>query len=562
MFAKDRFVSQLAGFLLLPWVVACGLTDDDEDDDVLLGTLEQRRDFRAIAGISMGGYGAMNLGLKHPELFRVIGSLGGPVDLRELLRHIVEENLEVKLQEDLPAAVGDDFTFDHLPPYPDRETRIEMMQDLVLAFGHPLLHHPDPDRAYLAADSQAATMGVDDQWGTFSIPSQPGGFRDGGDGNEDGLRQSGEPADFDTEVLLVARDTLSLLDPTLAGTVIGGRELADQNGDGIFDVGDGLVINLTEPFDDANGNFTWDPGLGESFEDHGLDGVPGTLDFGEGNGVFDEDPDLAAWWQQDPLTRIQDSTTAELAQQRIYMDVGTLDEFAFESHYLNVVEALQGKGLPVTVRDLFPGDCADLPTLESQRLLVRYVGGHIGIPDADDITDSLRDGDFCEPLVVWDRLRTLLAFLESQFPDGVDGPRGLRLIGEVVTRDVPSPALTLAGDAEVQRRVVVYRPPAFFNTDRQLPIVYFLGGYGQEAEDYERMGLLLDLLIITGELQNLFFAFVPGEGGKKGSFYVDHRVSHDQAPETDSTTGAYETSLLEDLMPVIENEILRGRVRR
>ena len=38
-----------------------------------------RRDQRAIAGLSMGGYGAIKLGLKYPELFVVAGSFSGAI---------------------------------------------------------------------------------------------------------------------------------------------------------------------------------------------------------------------------------------------------------------------------------------------------------------------------------------------------------------------------------------------------------------------------------------------------------------------------------------------------
>lgn len=39
-----------------------------------------RRESRAIAGLSMGGYGAINLALKHPELFSFVGDLSGAVN--------------------------------------------------------------------------------------------------------------------------------------------------------------------------------------------------------------------------------------------------------------------------------------------------------------------------------------------------------------------------------------------------------------------------------------------------------------------------------------------------
>ncbi len=38
------------------------------------------RDARAIAGLSMGGYGSLNLALKHPELFTFAGSLSGALN--------------------------------------------------------------------------------------------------------------------------------------------------------------------------------------------------------------------------------------------------------------------------------------------------------------------------------------------------------------------------------------------------------------------------------------------------------------------------------------------------
>ena len=120
--------------------------------------LTESRTYRAIAGVSMGGYAALNLGTKHRDLFGTIGSLGGPVDLQQLLHDSVSDNLEVKAQTAIPRALGDDFTFDHMPSYPDRDSRISQLQDLVIAFGNPFLHHPDPAHQYLASDSEPATL--------------------------------------------------------------------------------------------------------------------------------------------------------------------------------------------------------------------------------------------------------------------------------------------------------------------------------------------------------------------------------------------------------------------
>src|SRR5215475_5756766 len=78
---------------------------------------QDRRSFRAIAGISMGTYGAMNIGTKHSDTFATIGALGGPIDLGQLLLDL-EENLQVKPVTEIPQVIGDPVTFDHQLPYP------------------------------------------------------------------------------------------------------------------------------------------------------------------------------------------------------------------------------------------------------------------------------------------------------------------------------------------------------------------------------------------------------------------------------------------------------------
>jgi S-formylglutathione hydrolase FrmB len=49
------------------------------DVDKRLRTVAERRG-RAIAGVSMGGYGALKFGFKHPELFAFVASMSGALD--------------------------------------------------------------------------------------------------------------------------------------------------------------------------------------------------------------------------------------------------------------------------------------------------------------------------------------------------------------------------------------------------------------------------------------------------------------------------------------------------
>jgi enterochelin esterase-like enzyme len=584
VYSPARLGSALILIALMGGCGSSGGDGGDADAPPLTGpppALEESRAFRAIAGVSMGGYGALNLGTKYPDYFGVIGSLGGPVDMQELLRHSVEDNLEVKAQTEIPRQVPDDFTYDHLPPYPDRDTRVAMFQDLTIAFGNPFLHHPDPARRYLAADSEPAARGVDDQLGSFTVPADPRGFLDGGDGNKDGLRQSSETPNKPNEVGLLAVGSLPMLASGAAPVDVGGRMIADLNEDGIFDVGEGLVVNLSEPFDDPNQNRVFEPELGETFTDSGLDGVAGNGDFGEGNGQFDDDPDRGTWLAQDPLTRLAGRTADAIATQRLYMDVGLQDQFGFALHYADLVEVLEGKGLSVVVRDGFDSNCADLPDRDEQFVLVRYNAGHIGVSSVDP--DDLAEGDVCGENTVWQRILSLIGFLEESFPDGtygagddfddfididfddididIDFPDP-DLRGEVNSIEVTSNALAAGGAAPV-RDVVVYLPPAFSRSDDAFPVVYFLGGYGQKPEDFERVGLLLDALILTGQLQNMFFVFLPGDGGRQGSFYVNHVIPHAQVPELQRpTSGRYEDSTIQDLIPFIEDRVLKRRVKR
>ena len=506
----------------------------------------------------MGGYGALNLGTKRVDLFGAIGSLGGPVDQGALLEDIETQNLEVKRLPGIPSGVAGDYTFDLFPPYPERDTRMDFFRDLYLAFGNPVLHHADANRAYLASDSEPAQLRVDDRWGTFPAPPD---FSDGGDANEDGLRQTNEPPDEPTQVLLVAPETLeSQFEVT--GTVLGGRALADTNADGVYDLGDGIVVNMHEPFNDTNANRVFEPLLGESFQDFGLDGVAASGDRGEGNGTFDRDPDIDRWFAEDPKTRLEGRSAAEVQRQRIYMDVGDEDELGFARHYQNLVNVLTAKGIVVAVHDGFRGNCTQVPDVDAPYTLVVYDGGHVGFEGTDSISDDLRNGDICGPAAIWQRLIHLLVAIDAAFPNPDRGLGGARPVGDTLTVDIASPALAVGGGPAPLRRVVVYRPPAFFNTDRRFPILYFLGGHGQSPDDYERVGLLLDLLIAADVLQNMYVAFLPGEGGTEGSFYVNHAVSEAQVPGlAPVTSGRYEDSIVQDLIPAIEITVLERRVR-
>jgi len=60
----------------------------------------------------------------------------------------------------------------------------------------------------------------------------------------------------------------------------------------------------------------------------------------------------------------------------------------------------------------------------------------------------------------------------------------------------------------------------------------------------------------------MFVAVLPGAGGHKGSFYLNHHVPESQVPGITPTSGRYEDSILQDLIPAIEHTLLKDRVRQ
>lgn len=65
------------------------------------------REGRAIAGLSMGGYGALTIGLRHPNLFCSIGSESGALDYARSARARLEAG-EPPIKNEIPAPRDDD----------------------------------------------------------------------------------------------------------------------------------------------------------------------------------------------------------------------------------------------------------------------------------------------------------------------------------------------------------------------------------------------------------------------------------------------------------------------
>ena len=259
--------------------------------------------FRAIGGVSMGAYGAMNIGLGRPDFFKTIASLGGPLDMNYLLKFIEVDTLG---------------NYDNPTPYPSRGTLIDMLQDLTISFGNPVYYNPL---------STFFPPGINAQ--NARIPTTLYGFMD--ELNPDGSLPVITYGDPDWVKVLLALDT---------------------NKNGKRNRGEPILRQFHEPFTDQNGNGMYDPG--EPFSDTGLDGVPGTGDIGEGDGKFTYNPNHDNFFAEDPLRRAETLSLTDLQGLNLYIDAGTEDEFQFNIHAENFVDTLDYRGLHVRIENGFP----------------------------------------------------------------------------------------------------------------------------------------------------------------------------------------------------------------
>lgn len=433
--------------------------------------------FRAITGVSMGGYGAMNIGLSRPGLFSTIASLGGPLDMDYLLKYIEVDQLG---------------NYDNLPPFPGRDTRLKMLQDLAISFGNPVFFNPL---------STYFPPGINDANAT--VPTTLFNFFDE-EFNPDGslpviTYEDPAPGDW-VEVLLAA----------------------DLNGNLRRDLGEPVLRQFHEPFADVNGNGIFDPG--EAFSDAGLDGVFGTGDFGEGDGLFTFNPHRENFMAEDPLSHVLNLPPAALQGLNLYLDAGTTDEFQFNIHAENFVQAMTARGLGITVADGFPQSFPNVSHFVQNRVFVRYVGGHVGF-NREDIGLSFQGvlTGIGGALLVANRFTTLFAFVSDHFPGGEFGTDLIELIRSPSTMTVTSffsPSLN---------RIMnfgIYLPPGYSDSPTVFyPVLYLLGGYNQSVSNLAGNGVkaALDALVLSDEIQKMIIVIPDGMNFKngRGHFFVN-----------------------------------------
>jgi len=311
---------------LLPMACERGESPESDDDPVCTDHIEDEEyegSYRALLGFGEGAYAALQLFADDPESYNVVAVLHGPTDGWARL-------------EEMAAALTD---IDAWPATPSHLERIAAYRDLIAAYGNPFYVNEASQYYPPGVDAGDFTVGQSASVAPLYSPANPTlAFP-----SVTVYDESGEPLDF-----VLAHDL---------------------NENGVRDPGEPLILQLQEPFTDADtdGRYT----EGEAFDDLGLDGVAGTGDTGEGNGRFDRNPRAQQWLDRDPLTLLaamEPKPTGGYASS-VYLDSLSDDPWEYRPQMQSLAALLEDMlaGLPggadpycitneLGVYQSFPGD--------------------------------------------------------------------------------------------------------------------------------------------------------------------------------------------------------------
>lgn len=487
---------------------------------------------RSILGISMGASGAGQIGLAKPELFDTIGMLGIPLlDWTYMLRNFqhyylggfcdrntIVANMGTIADPDGPAFCGPvagevllepsgdiveaDQDFNHWYRWIKegrggnfgRSKLRESFQDISLAFGNALYYNPD---------SPYYPPGV-----SLDYRSQPDPMRCLNPTPIKGLKHKEFNPDGTYDVIPVCETRTNEGEYTPGDANIAGFEMmiaVDYNGNGRRDYAEPVITMTHERYQDIGAgandrydwmrnptgkanNFQWDEG--EPYEDNGLDGVPGTGDFGEGNGKFDYNPNIINYYDLNPRMLVERMGDGHLDRLNLYADAGIRD-FLMSAAGTNWFWAALKQRTGDAARDYdsfyslvdFQRTYDFLSVDMSPEGVGRHMYVRYGRTDASERDINRGDGHHVGSAdQVLNRFLTALNFVQARFHDA--DRRKVLDVGDVTQLIQPGTYHSAALDEDRPYGIVFppgYDDPA--NADQRYPVVYFLHGQGQESDD-------------------------------------------------------------------------------
>lgn len=561
--------------------------------------------YRGLVGVSMGGGGTAAVGFRNPELFDFLAPLGGPSSWLFMLDYMATYHTGgfCPVDPDDPSTLTEracdvppprqflEFTqdFEHWF-YADgysgqggtfnRADYCKIFRDLTYSFGNPAFFDR-ADQRYLPPGVPEDFLALSDAEKCANPVALPS-FYDA-EFNPDGSFPVITFCDGNE-----APDDVGRWDPAIAPSTPLDITLAvDLNGNMRRDEGEPVLMQAHEPYDDVGldglpselepgydavtnpdpSDDDWDYVFnplgternrrfddGEPFSDVGLDGVPGTpqrddggYDYGEGNGRFDWNPTVAdRYFAHDAYFLILDMDDASLDRLDIFADGGVRDLFNFGPVTQSMMSALASRGRDVryyngfgpllggAAEEAFTPSAVDYGAI-GQYLMLRY-----GSLDATEEQLVAGDGGHVgTPTQMTNRLLTALFGMSARWPGGDRRRRQQVISGDLAYVD----SFTDSYGRTAPYGVVL--PPGYFDEDQQdltYPVVYFLHGYGQRAEDLVATGLIFPAYMVDRtvpehrRMQKMIFIFPDGrcrsdpdpesdfhgnDGCLKGTFYVD-----------------------------------------
>ncbi len=311
-------------------------------------------------------------------------------------------------------------------------------------------------------------------------------------------------------------------------------------------------------------------GVAEPFDDFGLDGVASTrqlgvggFDSGEGNDCFDGASGWLRATEQGAWRQLMNATPTALNNVSVFADGGIRDLFNSAVSAANLMGAFQARGVDLTLMNSHQALYligSSRVTLEPHTVPWEELGSRVmlryGNTDATD--NEIRDGDgghVGSVLQLFDRINAATYFASSRWPNGDHrGTSFAILCGEAACANRNPVPLTIQGPrTRNQNKFSVMVPPGYNdaeNANARYPVLFFLHGYGQSADDIAGLAAPLftqmadETIIPSARLQKMIIVFPNGqcEPGEcvRGTFYAD-------APQTRMNAAQNESLILDIL---------------
>jgi hypothetical protein len=551
---------------------------------------ERTYTYRAIAGVSMGGFAAAGIGLRSPAKWDLVADLGGdPGPSSHYVLTMISDYLFGGFCPSGGLCAGDQravyagqhelsSSFEKFVYQSgqgvgltlNRNLYMKATRDLARALGNPALYNPaDP---YLPPGVPASWLALPDRCaspvvlqGFHDRRFNPDGslpvitFCDGGDGSRLGLGV------FDPELPQENPIEVALaVDRNRNGRRDSGEPVLAQAGEPFADVGlDGKASAQEAGYDAATNpdpaGDDWHPlrnpagtennhwrDEGESYEDVGLDGVAGTcqmpaagcFDHGEGDGRFTLNPGLARWMANDAGLNLTAMDAAQRARIAVYADAGIRDFFNSHVATSTMVGKMATLGMPIAMWNGFPrlGGATSEDRYDFEKVMWGQMAPNVfvryGNPDATTPQIEAGDGRHVgTPVQLVARLTTVFAWIDSRWPNGdrtrADVTGDLYLDGQRFVSPTTGREIPYA----------VALPPGYHTSTARYPAVFFMHGYGMSPDDLLPPVALMATYMGEGRLQKMIMVFVDGrcregDGCEAGTFFMDSPVSPQAQMET------------------------------